>query len=168
MRIILSPIIVIGAAIFLQITFISRITLLSGNADLVMIVLAAFALQEQVRYTWLWGFLAGLLVGGISATPWYIYLIVYLTTVGMARLLTRRIWQAPLLLMFGVLFVGNLLMSLLITFYRIIFENISLSIEDAFTLFSLPSMLLNILLAIAVYPIIRDIAKWIYPKEAAE
>ena len=39
---------------------------------------------------------------------WY----AYLSVIGMGRLLTRRIWQAPLLAMFAVTFTGTLLFSM--------------------------------------------------------
>ena len=39
----------------LQISIASRIMLLSGNVDLLLLVVAAWGLQERVRAAWIWG-----------------------------------------------------------------------------------------------------------------
>jgi rod shape-determining protein MreD len=165
MRLVISLILVLGASLLLQTTVVSRITLLSGSADLFLVILAAWALQERVRFAWLWGVIAGFLVSGISAAPWYIYLTGYLIIIGMARLLTRRIWQAPLLAMFAVTFAGTMIMNMLTFIFRTLFENISLTYKEIFIQIFLPSVLLNLLLAITIYPLIRDIAARLYPTE---
>ena len=48
-RAILSAIPVLGLVMMLQISIASRIMLLSGNVDLLLLVLAAWGLQERVR-----------------------------------------------------------------------------------------------------------------------
>jgi rod shape-determining protein MreD len=163
MRLVLTLVIILGLGVMLQTALVSRINLLSGSADLLLVILAAWALQERVRFTWLWGVLTGMLVGGISGAPWIIYVTAYLFVVGMARLLTRRIWQAPLLAMFAVTFAGTLVLTLSTFTYRFLFENISLSIGDVFIHVILPSLLLNLLIAIFIHPLMRDLARWFYP-----
>ena len=155
---------VLGVAIVLQTSIISRMNLLSGSADLVLLILIAWALQERVRSAWIWGTGAGLLVGTLSAVPWYIYLASYLAAVGAARLLTRRIWQAPLLAMFAITFTGTLMLLLLTFFYRSLLE-LPLVLSQAFIQVVLPSTLLNLLLAIPVHALVRDLARRLYPGE---
>lgn len=167
MRLILTLVIVLGLALLLQISLISRITLLNGNADLLLVILAAWSLQERVRFAWLWGVTAGLLVGSVSGAPLLIYLAAYLLVIGMGRLLTHRIWQAPLLAMFAVTFSGTLLLTVLTFVYRILFENLLLSFGEIFIQIILPGILLNLLLAVAIHPIMRDIAGRLYPAEVA-
>ncbi|MEW6093772.1 MAG: rod shape-determining protein MreD [Chloroflexota bacterium] len=164
MRTFFTLVIVLGIALVLQTALVSRITLLSGSADLVLVVLAAWALQERVRLAWLWGVAAGFLVGGVSGAPWFIYLAAYLSVIGIARLLTRRIWQAPLLAMFAVTFIGTLVLVMFTYVYRILFE-ISLPFGEVFVQVILPSVLLNLLLAVAIHPLMHDIAGRLYPAE---
>ncbi len=164
MRAFFTLVIVLGIALVLQTVLVSRINLLSGSADLVLVVLAAWALQERVRLAWLWGVAAGLLVGGVSGAPWFIYLAAYLSVIGIARLLTRRIWQAPLLAMFAVTFIGTLVLVMFTYVYRILFE-ISLPFGEVFVQVILPSVLLNLLLAVAIHPLMQDIAGRLYPAE---
>src|ERR1035437_1741913 len=144
-RAILTAIIVLGLVMMLQISIASRIMLLSGNVDLLLLVVAAWGLQERVRAAWIWGLVASLLAGLVSGVPWYIYLIGYLSVVGVARLLVHRIWQAPLLAMFAVTFIGTLELLMLTFVQRTIFE-VPLSLSDVFPQIILPTVLLNLLL----------------------
>ena len=48
----------IALAVILQSAVVSRMTLLSGYADLMLILLSAWALQAQVRSAWHWALAA--------------------------------------------------------------------------------------------------------------
>ena len=163
-RSLLTAIPVLGLAVMIQISIISRMMLLSGTADLILLVLAAWGLQERAKGAWVWAIAASLLVGLVSGVPWYIYLISYLSVVTAARLLIHRIWQAPLLAMFSVTLIGTLEL-LLITFVRqTLFEG-PLPISDVFFQIILPSILLNLLIAIPVHALVKDLANRLYPAE---
>jgi rod shape-determining protein MreD len=163
-RAILTAIPVLVFTAILQTSIASRVMLLSGNADLVLLVVVAWGLQERARGAWIWGILAGLLVGLVSGVPWYIYLIGYLSVAGLARLLVHRIWQAPLLVMFAVTLVGTLELLMLTFVHRTLFE-IPLALNEIFLQIVLPSILLNLLLAIPVHALIQDLARWLYPEK---
>ncbi|MCX6034927.1 MAG: rod shape-determining protein MreD [Chloroflexi bacterium] len=163
-RSILVAIPVLGLAVMIQTSIVGRINLLNGAADLVLLILAAWSLQERVRSAWVWGAAAGLLVGFVSVVPWYVYLVGYLAIVGMARLLAHRVWQAPLLAMFTVTFIGTMVLLMLTYVERSLFE-VSLPFNLSFAQIILPSILLNLLLAIPMHAIIRDLANRLYPEE---
>ncbi len=165
MRAFLSILALVLLAVFLQLTVVSRINLLSGSADLVLIFLAAMSLQERVRHMLLWGAAVGLLVGGISAAPWYLCVGAYLTVVGLGRLLARRIWQAPLLALLVVTMGGTLILQGSIFVYRALFET-ALSLSEVFSQVVLPSLFLNFLIAVVLHPLIRDLGDRLYPLEA--
>ncbi len=155
---------VLGLAIMLQTSIIERINLLNGAADLVLLITVAWCLQERARGAWVWGVLAGLLVGVVSGIPWYVPLAGYLIIVGLARILAHRVWQAPLLAMFTVTLIGTLVLLMLTFMERTLLE-IPLSINISFVQIILPSILLNLLLAIPVHSVIRDLVKRLYPEE---
>src|ERR1041385_7670882 len=100
---------VILFSVILQSAVISRVYLLSGIADLPLVMLAAWALQEQVDSAWHWAVATGLLVGFVSGISWIVPLAGYVTIVVLARIFQRRVWQAPLLAMFTITFVGTIL-----------------------------------------------------------
>jgi rod shape-determining protein MreD len=153
---------VLFLAVILQSAVISRVYLLSGAADLPLVMLTAWALQENVDSSWHWAIAAGILVGFVSALPWYVPVISYLFVVTLAQVLQRRVWQAPLLAMFTVTFVGTVFLNIL-TYLVMRIGGVSMPFEDVLGLLVLPGVLLNLLLAIPVYAIMRDLSRWVYP-----
>jgi hypothetical protein len=166
-RAILVAIPILGLTLMVQLSIISRMKLLSGNADLMLLVLAAWGLQERARGVWLWGTAASLLVGLVSGVPWYIYMVGYLSVAGVARLLVHRIWQAPLLAMFTVTLIGTLELLMLTYIQRTIFD-VPLSFSEVFLQIVLPSVLLNLLLAIPIHALMKDLVSRLYPAEVME
>jgi rod shape-determining protein MreD len=163
-RAILLAIPILSLAVILQTSIFSRINLLNGSADLVLLILAAWGLQERVHNAWIWGATAGILVGAISGVPWYIYLVGYLVVVLLARILARRIWQAPLLAMFTVTLIGTIVLLMLTYLERSILE-VPLEFNVSFLQIILPSVLLNLLMAVPVHTLIRDLANVLYPAD---
>jgi rod shape-determining protein MreD len=158
---------VILLSVILQSAVISRVYLLSGIADLPLVMLAAWALQEEVDSAWHWAAATGLLVGFISAIPWVVPVFGYVVVVALAQILQQRVWQAPLLAMFSITFLGTIIVSVLsLVVLRLSGE--SLPISDVLGLVTLPSVLLNMLLAIPVYAVMRDLARWVYPSPEVE
>ena len=158
---------VILLTVILQSAVISRVYLLSGIADLPLVMLAAWALQEQVDSAWHWAVATGLLVGFVSGISWIVPLVGYLTIVVLARIFQRRVWQAPLLAMFTITFVGTILISLL-SIADLSFSGVQLPLGDVLGLLTLPGVLLNMLIAIPVYAVMRDLARWVYPAPEVE
>jgi hypothetical protein len=156
----------LGLAVMLQSSIVSQISLLSGFADLILILLAAWALQERVKTAWHWAIVASVMVGFITRMPWLIVAIGYLAVVYMAQLLQRRVWQVPLLAMFSVTFAGTLFIQLL-SYGYLTFSGTSIPLADSLGLIVLPSLLLNMLFAIPVYALMRDLARWVYPSKEA-
>ena len=158
---------VIILSVILQSAVISRITLLSGYADLPLVMLAAWSLQDQVDSAWHWAIATGLLVGFVSGMSWFVPVAGYLAVVALAKVFQSRVWQAPLLAMFSVTFLGTVIMNIL-ALINLRLSIGSISLLDAFGLVILPSVLLNLLFAIPVYAVMRDLAHWTYPSMEVE
>jgi cell shape-determining protein MreD len=156
----------LGLAAIVQSAVISHITLLSGYGDLVLVLLAAWALQSEVDSAWQWAALASLLISFISRLPWPVIVIGYFAVVLFARILRRRVWQAPLLAMFSVTFMATILMHAL-SYLSLLIAGSSLSIGDVVGVVTLPSLLLNLLFAIPAYTFMRDMSRWVYPDQEA-
>jgi rod shape-determining protein MreD len=147
-----------------QSAILSRVHLLHGTADLVLLALAAWALQERVETAWYWTVIGGLIVGLVSALPFGGMLAGYLAITALALFLRRRVWKVPVLAMFVITLVGTLLTHA-ITIGILRFQGTALPLVDSLNLVTLPSLLLNILFAVPVYVLISDLANWLYPKE---
>jgi len=158
---------VLFLAVILQSAVISRVYLLSGVADLPLVMLAAWALQESVDSSWHWAVALGILVGFVSALPWYVPVISYVVVVALAQTLQRRVWQAPLLAMFSVTFLGTIILNIL-TYLVMQIGGVAMPVGDVFGLLVLPGVLLNMLLAIPIYAMMRDLSRWVYPSPEVE
>jgi hypothetical protein len=158
---------VLGLALMIQVGIISRINLLSGSADLMMAILVSFSLQPKVKSSWLWAIAAGLMVGVVSGLPWYLVMIGYLMIIGLSYLLQQRIWQSRLLEVFIVLLVGTMITHLLSIGYLVVIGS-DVNLLNMLSLITLPSILLNLVLSVPVYLLIRDLVGWIYPSESVE
>jgi rod shape-determining protein MreD len=159
-NLIAAPVILL--AVILQSAMISRIYLLSGIADLPLVMLAAWAMQEDVDSSWHWAIAMGLMVGFVSGLPWYVPVMGYVVVVALAQVLQKRVWQAPLLAMFTITFLGTIFINLL-SFIVLRIGGTIMPVEDVLGLLILPGLLLNMLLAIPVYAVMRDLARWVYP-----
>jgi rod shape-determining protein MreD len=154
-------------AVILQSAIVSRVSLLGGFADLPLLIVIAWALQENVTTGWHWAVAAALLMAFVSGIPWLVPMLVFLLAVLVAQALQKRIWQAPLLAMFGVTFFATLIEHL-ISFVILSVTRTPLPIADTFSLVTLPSVLLNILLAVPVFWFMRDLSRWVFPGEEDE
>ena len=149
-------------AFMLQTAVASRVTLLSGAADLVLLTLISWALQEQVRSALHWAALAGLMAAFVSGLPPFVLLIGYVFSVLMARYILRQTWQTPILALLTVTFFSTMLLHLF-TYLVLAANGTVISFADALALITLPSVFLNFLLAIPIHSFIRDLALWVYP-----
>jgi hypothetical protein len=151
-------------AMMIQTSVVSRLPLLSGTADILLLILAAWALQEQVESAWLWAGLIVLLTAFVSGINPVAPAGGYFFTAALARLIQRRVWQIPSLAMFIVVFAGTLALHVL-SFLALQLTGVAVLFSDAFALIIVPSVLINLALALPVYAIIRDLALWVYPVE---
>lgn len=154
----------LSLAVILQTSVVSQVQLLSGYADLLLVLLAAWALQERVDTAWHWGAVTCLLAGFISKLPILVIVAGYLGVIFLARVLQRRVWQAPLLAVFSVVFLGTLYFHFL-SFVVLVFSGTPFTFGDVMGLITFPSLLLNMLLAVPMYTLMRDLSYWVYPVE---
>ena len=132
-----------------------------------MLMFAAWALQKRVRSAWHWTVLGCAMLGFVSNIPWPVLVAGYFSVVFIAQALQKRVWQAPLLAMFSVTFIGTLFMHL-ISFIVLRLLGTLFVFEDVIGLITLPSLLLNMLFSIPIYTFMRDLARWVYPSEEFE
>ncbi len=156
----------LALVVIVQSAIVPSFSLLSGYADVLLVLLAAWALQDGVETALQWAFLGSVMLSLVSHLPWYIYLASYVGMVLLARVLQGRVWQVPLLAMFIVTFLGTLLMHLL-TYTYLFFSGDPLPLGDTMGLVTLPSLLLNLLIAIPLFGMMRDLARWVYPSPEA-
>lgn len=155
---------ILGILVILQSAIVTQAHLLNGSADLILLALIAWGVQPRVTTFWHWTIIAAFLLSIVTALPLITLLIAYLLVTGLTRLLRGRIWQWPLLVMLIVTFLGTLITQML-TIATLRITGTTIPLAESFNLITLPSALLNLLLAVPMYALIGDLASWIYPEE---
>ncbi len=148
----------------LQTAIFSQTRLVSGTADLILLFLVAWSLQEQIKNSWLWTVVAGVFVSIFSAMPFFAPLFGYLGVVSLSKALQRRVWQNPLLAMLIVVLLGTFFQHAL---YVIVLQITGAPIAWGQSLDNviLPSALLNLIFALPIYAIVNDLARRVSPLE---
>lgn len=148
----------------LQTTIFSQTRFVSGTADMILLFLAAWSLQEHVKNTWLWTVIAGVLVSFVSAMPFFAPLFGYIGVVGISKRLQRRVWRTPLLVMLIVVLLGTFLQhSLYVIALQI--TGAPISWLDSLDSVIIPSTLLNLIFSLPIYAIVKDLVGRITPQE---
>jgi hypothetical protein len=159
-----TAVFLLSAAMVLQNSIISRLHMLQGSADLVLLVLVSWILLANEKGRWLWGVPAGLLVGISSAIPFWIPVISY---TGFALIVTRlqqRIWQVPIWMLVTSTFFGTILIIGLEVIYLWL-TAIPIGLTETLNLILLPSLVLNMIAVLPVYGLVGEVTKRLYPKE---
>lgn len=156
--------ILITIAVIVQNTIVTRINLLIGAADLVLLVLLSWVLRSQETNLWKWGLVAGILVGFSSALPFWVPLVSYSLVVALVVVLQTRIWQAPYWMLLASTFFGTVIVYGLDIFVLWLYGT-PFGFEEALSLIILPSVILNVLMILPVYFFVGEISKMVFPKE---
>jgi hypothetical protein len=154
----------LGVLVILQSAVVNRMPLLHGTADLILLVITAWSLRPRVTTHWHWSVIGGLLVSLFTSLPVYVFLAGYLLATALSVFLRHRVWKAPILAMFSVVFIVTLFIHLL-TVFTLGLQGTLLPLIEVLNQVTLPSLVLNLLLAVPFYAIIGDIADRFYPEE---
>lgn len=148
----------------LQTTIFSQARLVSGTADMILLFLAAWSLQEHVKNGWIWTVISGILISLVSAMPYFAPLIGYVGVVAISKGLQRRVWRTPLLAMLIVVLLGTFFQqSLYVLVLQI--SGAPISWLESLDRVILPSALLNLIFSLPIYAIAKDLAGRIAPQE---
>jgi len=155
--------ILILASIF-QVVIASRLHLLQGSVDLILLIVVSWALQERSQYSLLWALIGGIVISIFSAVSPLVIIGGYLMITIIARMLQKRIWQMPILVLLFLCLLGTIINHLLTILYLQI-TGTNIGLLESLRLVTIPSALLNLLLAFPVYTVIKDLSNFIYPAE---
>ena len=148
----------------MQTTLAREINLLYGSVDLILVWLAAWGLNSKDNSGYILALFSGALVALVSAMPWYVYLAAYFSVIILARYVFKKLWQSPLLSMFAITMVSSILLYVLsITSLRV--NGIAYPIQEILISVIIPSVFLNLFMAIPIYIIVRDLARWVFRSE---
>lgn len=154
---------ILGLMVIFQSAIFSQVHLLYGTIDLVLLVVVAWAVQERVKTAWHWGVMAGLLASLATAVPTLAIILAYVLSTGIAIYMRQIFWQRPLLAMITAIFLGTLITQA-ISVTALVINGTPIPLLEAFYMITIPSAMLNLLLAVPAYALIGDLANWLYPE----
>lgn len=160
----IMPILLLVGAVILQTTIVTRINMLHGAADLVLLVLLGWVLQADEKSHWHWGVLAGLLVGVSSALPFWLPVVGYTMVIAIVVFFQRQLWQVPVWSLLIITFIGTFAVyGIEVIFLWII--GVPITLGEVFNIVLLPSVIMNILIVIPIHALVGEVVKLVYPRE---
>jgi len=153
--------------LILQTTIVSEVRLFHGAADLILVWLAAWGVNQQGLLRLPVGFLCRWTCVVCVSAAWYVYPSAYLVTVALAHYVSKQLWQSPLISMFAITLVASIMLYL-ISMAGLRLNGTIYSWQISLTNVIIPSVLLNLLMAIPVYALCRDLAGWVFRNEEVE
>lgn len=155
---------VLSIITILQSVVISRLPLINGTADLMLVLLVAITFQKSVKTAWQWSIVGGLLTDFFSGLPFGLFTVSYLITTGIAHVLRERIWRFSFLMHLLVVLSGIIITH---TFsYLVLFlQGTSLQFTSVLQAVTMPSIILSFMLSLPVYIIVQDVIEQLKPPE---
>jgi rod shape-determining protein MreD len=150
--------------LIIQTAILRHIPFLGGSADLLLLWLVAWGLHPSGKHAWIGAIFAGLLMGYVSAVPWYASMISYLIVIIASRFLSKRFWQNPLIALFFITFFCAIIQNVLV-YLSLYVGGAALNWSSALRNVIIPTVFLDMLLTLPVYAIVNDMARWVYPLE---
>ena len=154
---------ILGLMVIFQSAIFSQVHLLYGTIDLVLLVVVAWSVQERVKTAWHWGVIAGLLASLATAVPALAIILAYVLSAGIAIYMRRIFYHRPLLAMITATFLATLITQA-ISVAALVINGTPIPLLEAFYMITIPSAMLNLLLAVPVYALIGDFANWLHPE----
>ena len=148
----------------LQMSVVSRIQMNNGSADLILLSVAVWGILDKKRSVFFWAFMGGIFISFISAMPIFTPIIPYIFTALLTQFFQERIWQAPIISIVVVVFLGTLFQHAF-SFFVLLLNGLELEWLTAIQAVTLPSIFLNYLFLLPVFVLINDIHKWITKEE---
>ncbi|MEN6572046.1 MAG: hypothetical protein ABFD24_09415 [Anaerolineaceae bacterium] len=160
----LVQVVVFIILVILQLAVVSAVPLLHGMADILLVWVAAWALLSRGRSAWVYALAAATSTAFVSAIHPIVPFVSYFLVVLLARFFQNRIWQSPFMALIIVSFAGSLLQSL-ISYIALTISGVGLDFQTSLVQVIIPTLFLNLLMALPVYAICKDLHRSLYPYE---
>jgi hypothetical protein len=148
----------------IQTVAISRIKLLGGAADIILLAIVSWGISKDDRSLFFWAIIGGILISFISAMPALAVISSYFIVAGITIAFQRRLWQSPILAVLLSSFIGTIV-KYFIDIIALQFMGIELDFPMSIRMTLAPNLILNLFFLFPIYLLISDLANIISPKE---
>ncbi len=151
----------------IQTVAVSRVTLMGGSADLILLAIVSWGVSEEDSSVFVWALVGGILISFISAMPPTAVITSYLVIAVITRVFQIGLWQAPILAILLSSFIGTIA-KFIIDIIALQFMGIELSFSTSIRTTLAPNLILNLFILFPIYLLMNDLAERISPKEEYE
>jgi len=153
----------VGLAI-LQSSLLGTFHFIDGRPDLILLAVIGWALARGRTEAMVWGLVGGCLLDMFSELPFGSSAIALILIAYLVSLYEGRVWEAHLLMPLGITLVGSLfyhawLLGVLLIMGR------TIDLAFAFTRVIMPSVFLNVVLALPASQLLAGLRNRLYPPE---
>ena len=151
----------------IQTVVVSRINIMSGSADIILLAIVSLGVTEEYRNAFIWALVGGIFISFISAMPAAPVITTYLVVAGVTWIVHKGIWQSPILAVLLSSFIATIV-KFIIDIIALQFMEINIDLLKTIKMTLAPNLILNLFLLFPIYTLMSDLAKWISPKEGYE
>lgn len=148
----------------IQSVAISRIEIIAGTGDIVLLAIIAWTIIDEDGNYLGWGIIAGFLISILSAMPLMATFAVYIGCALTAKIAARIFWQSPILSL-----LSSVLIATVVKFFLEMIALQYLGITAPFILsvtsILVPTLVINLFFAFPIYVLMGDISRWLSPKD---
>lgn len=159
---IILPILLFG--MLLQTTVFASLSLISGKADILLLILVSWNINKDDNAYILWAIFAGSVFAFYSSTPWFVPFLGYILVSLITRKIKSMTFHLPIfLLIFSTLLSSSAFLSLFLAQIWI-FSGFEADITTMFWSITIPSLFLNLILILPVNSIVHEFVKIADPR----
>ncbi|MCD6355984.1 MAG: hypothetical protein J7L66_01755 [Anaerolineaceae bacterium] len=148
----------------IQSAAISRISILGGTADIVLLAIISRAVSDDEGNLVIWALTGGFFISLMTKMPAIIVLITYIVSAGITRVIQKQFWQSPILTIILSSTVTTII-KFIIDAVTLQFINIQFPIIESLAKILFPSIVLNLFFLFPTYLIMNDLSKWLAHKK---
>lgn len=153
----------VGLAI-LQSSLLGTFHFIDGHPDLVLLAVIGWALAGGKNEAIVWGLVGGCLLDMFSEVPFGTSAVVLILTAYLVSLYEGRVWEVHLLMPLGITLLGSIVYHLWGLGILFIMGR-PIDLAFAFSRVIMPSIFLNLLLALPASQLLAGLRNRLYPPE---
>ena len=146
-----------------QTVAVSRLSILSGTADIILLSIITWGVIEEENNVFIFALAGGLFISLMTAMPAMTVVVGYVIIALITWLIHRRIWQSPILAALISTIIGTII-KFIVDVIGLQFMGVGFRLTIGIREILVPSMVMNLFFLFPTFTIISDLVKWISPK----
>lgn len=150
----------------LQTSLVGHLRLLEGRPDLVLLAVVAWALTGKGNEAMIFGFIGGLFLDAFSAVPLGVSAAALVTVAAIASYSEGQFWGINPIMQLAAILVGSAIFYSVIIF-TLLGTGQPLDLQLAMGRIVLPSLFMNLILALPTVQLTEGLHNWLNPPRVA-